>query len=59
MGDRKIPADTTILYIRQYGNGPFKEPGMGLKFTKIALEDQELLRQYIKRKVTDGIIPVE
>ena len=44
---RSIAAEAVVLYSHRFGEGPFGEPGMGIKFDRIALQDQEFLRLYI------------
>jgi CheY-like chemotaxis protein len=45
---RTISADAVVLYSHRSGEGPFGEPGMGLKFARIAPQDQEYLRLFIR-----------
>ncbi len=49
---RMINADAVVLYSHQSGEGPFGEPGMGLKFSRIAPQDREYLRTFILNEVT-------
>jgi CheY-like chemotaxis protein len=44
---RSIAAEAVVLYSHRFGEGPFGEPGMGIKFDRIGLQDQEFLRLYI------------
>jgi hypothetical protein len=37
------------------GQGPFKEPGMGMKFVDIAEEDRLSIRDFIKEQLTADI----
>ena len=55
--DRTIALDVLVLYSHRFGEGPFKEPGMGLKFISIAPKDQDFIRQFIREEVTKGIKP--
>jgi hypothetical protein len=48
---RVIPAEATVLYSHRYGDGPFAEPGMGLKFLRMAPEDHEFIREFIREDV--------
>ncbi len=52
---RLVDVDATVLYSHKFGEGPFKEPGMGLKFVKIAPQDQEFIRQVIREEITRGM----
>jgi CheY-like chemotaxis protein len=45
---RTIAAHAVVLYSHRSGDGPFGEPGMGLKFAWIAPQDQEYLRLFIR-----------
>ncbi len=55
INNRTVSAEATVLYRHTYGEGPFKEPGMGLKFISIAPKDQDFIRQFIKEEVTRGV----
>jgi hypothetical protein len=50
-----ISVDTMVLYSHTHGNGPFKEPGVGLRFLRLAPEDQLLIRQFIHEEIMKGI----
>ena len=47
---RTISADAVVLYSHRFGEGPFGEPGMGLKFARIAPQDQEFIRLFIRNE---------
>jgi CheY-like chemotaxis protein len=53
--DRTISVEGAVLHSHPKGERPLKEPGMGLKFTKIAPQDQEFIRRFIRQEVTRGI----
>jgi CheY-like chemotaxis protein len=53
---RNIPAEATVLYSHQFGDGPFAEPGMGLKFLKISHEDKKFIRRFIHDEIVKGIM---
>jgi DNA-binding response OmpR family regulator len=53
---RTIKADGTILYTRRQDAGPFAEPGMAVKFTRLMAEDREFIRQFVHDEVTRGIV---
>jgi len=55
INNRTVSAEATVLYRHAYGEGPFKEPGMGLKFISIAPKDQDVIRQFIREEVTRGV----
>jgi CheY-like chemotaxis protein len=47
---RTISADAVVLYSHRFGEGPFGEPGMGIKFARIAPQDQEYIRLFIRNE---------
>lgn len=55
VGSRSIDADAAVLYSHRSGDGPLREPGMSLRFVRIAPDDQEFLRVFIHREVMRGI----
>jgi CheY-like chemotaxis protein len=55
---RFVSAQAEVLYSHAFGEGPFSEPGMALKFVQITPQDQEQLRQFIRDEVTRGIKPL-
>ena len=55
MKDREVRVKAVVLYTYSIGEGPFKEPGMGMKFTEIAGEDRTLIREYIEEQLTRDI----
>jgi len=57
IGNREIRAKTVVLYSFTSGGGPFKEPGMGLKFIEIANSDRNFIRGFIKEQLTRGLSP--
>ncbi len=52
---RTISVDAVVLYCHKFGEGPFKEPGMGLKFAAISSQDQAFLREFIREEITRGM----
>jgi CheY-like chemotaxis protein len=54
---RVVFADAAVLHCHHPGEGPFTEPGMGLKFIRMEPEDQEFLRQFIREEVSRGLMP--
>jgi CheY-like chemotaxis protein len=55
LNERIISITAQVLYSHRFGEGPFKEPGMGLKFVRIAALDREFIRQFINDEVNRGI----
>jgi hypothetical protein len=52
MKERTISTDGAVLYNRAGGTGNVMTPGMGLKFTTIAPQDQEFIRKFIRDEIT-------
>jgi CheY-like chemotaxis protein len=46
--------EAVVIYSYRTNDGPYHEPGMGLEFVKITPQDQGLIRQFIRDKVTLG-----
>ncbi len=57
--DRVISLDTEVLYIVSFEEGPFCEPGMGMKFVGINPEDNNLIRAFIHDYLWDGLAPLD
>jgi CheY-like chemotaxis protein len=55
--DRAISLEAVVLHRHGFGEGTFGEPGMGIRFIRIAPEDKELLRQFIGEEVRKGLKP--
>ncbi len=53
--DKEIRVEAVVLYSFSVGEGPFKEPGMGMKFVKIEEKDRDFVRDYIKDQITKDI----
>jgi len=47
----------TVLYTFDKGKGPLRTAGMGIKFVQIKPEDQGLIRDFIKRELTQDLSP--
>ena len=54
--DSVINAKAVVLYIYNLGEGPFEEPGMGMKFVQIADADRAMIRKFIKEQLTKDIV---
>jgi CheY-like chemotaxis protein len=57
--DRTIRIEATVLYSVSFEDGPFLEPGMGMKIVKIGPEDSALIRAYILDQLGEGIIALD
>ena len=55
--DRGISLEATVLYGVTFEEGPFSEPGMGMKFVQIAAEDSALVRAFILEHFRGDILP--
>jgi two-component system chemotaxis response regulator CheY len=55
IGEREIRAKAEVLYTLALEDGPFKEPGMAIKFVELSDDDKNYLRSFIKEQVTSGI----
>lgn len=55
MPDRDISAMAVVLYNFTVGEGPFKEPGMGMKFVDISADDRAAIKTFIWRQLLEGI----
>jgi len=54
---RTIRLEAVVLYTTELGEGPFREPGMGMKFTKLGPEDTALIREFILADVHEELAP--
>lgn len=52
---RTIMIDAIVLYSYGFGEGPWKQPGMGLKFERITPEDRAVIRAFILEKINEGM----
>ncbi|MEK6745288.1 MAG: response regulator [Nitrospirota bacterium] len=51
---RSIPVEAVVLYTCEFDEGPFKEPGMGMKFSKISDDARALIRDFILEQIGAG-----
>jgi CheY-like chemotaxis protein len=51
----KIKALGSVLYSFDREQGPLRTPGMGIKFTQIRPEDQAIIRDFIKKQLTQDL----
>ncbi len=54
---RVIPVEAMVLYSHRHDDGPFAEPGMGLKFLNIAPEDHAFIKGFIRDDVMKEVSP--
>lgn len=55
IGDREVKATAIVLYSYALGEGPFEEPGMGMKFTEVSDDSRSLIRKFIKEQLTGDL----
>lgn len=55
VNDRPVSAEAVVLYSHRFGEGPFGDAGMGLKFLRIRPVDQEEIRRFVRSEITQGI----
>ena len=55
--DGVVNVKAVVLYTYNLGEGPFQEPGMGMKFVQISDTDRALIRKFIKDQLTRDISP--
>jgi len=55
-GDRTVSLQAEVLYIVSFEEGPFCEPGMGMKFVNITPEDSALIKFFIYEQLGEGIM---
>ncbi|MCK9418792.1 MAG: response regulator [Nitrospirae bacterium] len=54
MKDSLIKVEAVVLYTVSFDDGPYKEPGMGLKFVKISRADRSLIANFMLEWIQDG-----
>lgn len=52
---RLIKVEAIVLYSMTFDEGPFKEPGMGMKFVKISRADRDLIVAFMLEQIEEGI----
>lgn len=52
--DRSIQVEAEVLYTCSFDEGPFNQPGMGMKFTKISDDARALIRNFILEQIGAG-----
>jgi len=55
MGGREVRATAVVLYSYALGEGPFEEPGMGMKFVEISDADRSAIRKFISEQLTGDL----
>ena len=49
-----VRVDAEVLYAYRFGEGPAKDPGMGMKFVTIESDDRALIEAYIQESFSAG-----
>ncbi len=52
---QSITLEAEVIYSCIFDEGPFKEPGMGMKFVKIRPEDQAIIKAFILEKIENRV----
>lgn len=52
---KAIMVDALVLYSYGFGEGPLKQPGMGMKFERITPEDKAVIRSFVIEKLEEGL----
>jgi CheY-like chemotaxis protein len=55
LGTVRINVQGIVLYSFDRGKGPLRTSGMGVKFLHISPDDQALIRDFIKKSLTEGL----
>jgi Tfp pilus assembly protein PilZ len=55
LGPATIRVEGVVLYSFKLHEGPSREPGMGIKFSRISPEDQSFIRDYIRKELTQEL----
>lgn len=53
--NRLIVTEGLVLYSFQKGQGPFKEPGMGMRFIELKPDDKALIQEYVGEIIVQGL----
>jgi CheY-like chemotaxis protein len=57
IGGKRIQTDAVVLYTYGFGEGPRKEPGMGMQFLNLGPEERAVIQAFIRENVTPAIAP--
>jgi Tfp pilus assembly protein PilZ len=53
--ERSLNVTAAVLYTYSVGQGPYREPGMGMKFIEVSDTDKRFIRDFINQKLTGDI----
>lgn len=54
--DRVLRIDALVLYSYGFDEGPFRRPGMGMRFVKISPDDSAWIKAFIRAQVEEGVV---
>lgn len=54
INERLLRVDALVLYSISFEEGPYKEPGMGLKFMNIGRADREFIANFMRDRMEEG-----
>jgi CheY-like chemotaxis protein len=54
--NRIVQLEAIVLYATTFDDGPFNEPGMGMKFVKISRADRDLIATFMLEQLEEGIV---
>jgi CheY-like chemotaxis protein len=57
IGGRLIRTDAVVLYTYGFGEGPRKEPGMGMQFLNLGPDERKIIQEFIRENVKPAIAP--
>ena len=57
--ERTVRLEAKVLYTVSFEDGPFREPGIGMKIVKIGPEDSALIKAFILDQISEGIIALD
>ena len=55
IGEREVRVKAEVLYVNRMEGGPFREPGMGMRFVDLSADDRAFLREFIRQELLRGI----
>jgi len=53
---RLITVEAEVVYTCTLDEGPFKEPGMGIKFVKVNPDEQDIIKAFVREEVGKHIV---
>jgi twitching motility two-component system response regulator PilH len=53
---KPVTLEAEVVYNCTFEEGPFKEPGMGIKFVKVNPEDQAIIKAFVSEEVGKNVV---